>query len=97
MNDPGEYNAIRLANYGRDASRAYLSFLRAEERLEREINSAIDQGIKPIKIAHDVMGRCVDQEARIDLLSMLIAMANIGKIPQTVVDPFEKGIRAKRI
>ena len=95
--DDVKYDAARLANFGRDTSRAYSAFLRAEKKLCAEINEAIDNGIKPIKIAHDVMGRCSTHEARIDLLSSLIALAQMGKIPQTVVDPFEEGLRAKRI
>lgn len=90
------YDASRLANFGRDTSRAYAAFLRAEEKLCLEINEAIGAGIKPIKIAHDIMGRCSNHQARVDLLSTLVALAQMKKIPQSVIDPFEEGLRVKR-
>lgn len=91
------YDATKLANHGRDTARAYKRFRLAEETLCEEINAAITMGIKPIKIAHDVLGRCASQEAKVDLMSSLIAMAKLGHIPKSVVEPFEKGIRPKRI
>lgn len=91
------YEASRLANFGRDTSKAHTSFVRSRERLATEINAAIDSGIKPIKIAHDAMGRCSSREQRIDLLSALVAMAKMGHIPESVVEPFDKGIHVKRI
>jgi len=71
--------------------------MKAEERLKTEINSAIEAGVKPIKIAHDVVGRCATREAAIDLMSAMIAMAKMGHIPESVVEPFEGGIRVRRV
>lgn len=91
------YDASRLANFGRDTSRAYAAFLRAQAKLCEEINAAIESGVKPIKVAHDVMGRCATHEARVDLMSVLIALAQMGKIPEGVTEPFEQGIRPRRL
>lgn len=92
-----DYDASRIANFGRDTARAYGSFLRSEKKLCDEINAAIEAGIKPIKITHDVLGRCSTRETQIDLMSALLALAQMGKIPQSVADPFTDGIRPKRV
>lgn len=86
-----------MANFGRDTARAYTSLLRAQERLVEEINTAINSGVKPIKVAHDLMGRCSTHEARMNLLSVLSALTTLEKIPQSVFEPFETGIRPKRV
>jgi hypothetical protein len=91
------YEASRMANFGRDTAKAHSTFTRSTEKLAAEINAAIDNGIKPIKVAHDVMGRCSSREMQIELLSSLMALAQMNKIPQSVVDPFEGGIRVKRV
>jgi hypothetical protein len=82
------YDASRIANFGRDTARAYGAFLRAEKKLCDEINAAIEAGIKPIKITHDVLGRCSTREAQIDLMSALLALAEMEKIPKSVAEPF---------
>lgn len=91
------YDASRVANFGRDTSSAYSKFVRSEQKLIDEINDAIDNGVKPVKIAHDVMGRCRSQEDRLNLLSVLVASSKMGRIPESVLKPFEEGIRARRI
>lgn len=95
--EPYEYDVARLANFGRDASRSYTALLRVQDRLCQEINDAIASGIKPIKITHDVLGRCATREAQVDLMSLLIGSAKMGKIPMAIADPFEKGVRARRV
>jgi len=92
-----EYDASRIANFGRDSARAYAGLIRAQEKLVKEINQAIAEGVKPLKIAHDVMGRCADHEQRVNLLSVIIASVQKGDIPQSIVDPFEEGIRPRRV
>lgn len=92
-----EYDTSRIANFGRDAAAAYRRFIKAEEKLVTEINAALDNGVKPIKIAHDVMGRCQSHEDRVNLMSALMALAKMEKIPESVVEPFEKGIRPRRV
>lgn len=94
---PYEFDVVRLANFGRDTSRTYSAFLRSQDKLCDEINAALASGVKPIKITHDVLGRCATHEARVDLMSVLIGSAKMGKIPQEVADPFEKGVRARRV
>lgn len=91
------YEASRLANFGRDAAKSYIAFAKTEDRLVEEINKAVDNGIAPLKIAHDVMGRCLRQEARHNLLSILLVLAENDKIPKSVVEPFEAGIRTRRV
>lgn len=91
------YDASRLANFGRDSARAYASFNRASTSLVNEISYAVDEGVSPVKIAHDLMGRCSTHEARVDLLTIISSLAQLGKIPQSVYEPFEKGIRPKRV
>lgn len=95
--DTAVYDASRMANFGRDTSRAYAAFLRSEKKLCAEINAAIESGVKPIKVTHDVMGRCSTHEARVDLMSALIALAQMGKIPEEIAEPFEQGIRPRRV
>jgi len=92
-----EYDASRLANLGRDSGRMFSALLRSEERLASEINNAIEEGIKPLKIAHDLFGRCPDRESQLNLLSVLMSLAQMDRIPESIIEPFEKGIRAKRI
>lgn len=94
---PYEYSVSRLANFGRDVSRAHSTFIKAEDRLKNEINQAVEAGVKPIKIAHDVVGRCSTRDAAIDLMSAMMAMAKMGHIPESVVEPFEEGVRVRRI
>lgn len=91
------YDASRLANFGRDNARAHAAFSRSAEKLQNEINAAIEEGVSPVKIAHDVFGRCNDRKDQHNLLSSLMAMVQMGKIPQEVLDPFDKGIRPRRI
>lgn len=91
------YDTSRMANFGRDTARAYASFIRAEERLVEEINSALEQGISPIKVAHDLVGRCPDHEARVNVVSVIYALVEMKKIPKAVYAPFEKGIRPIRV
>lgn len=86
-----------MANFGRDTSKSYMTFLQRQDRLAEEINQAITDGIKPIKIAYDVMGRCSSREAQVHLLTVLNAMAHLKKIPESLLKPFEEGIRPKRV
>lgn len=92
-----QYDSSRVANFGRDTARMYRTFLRSQERLVLEINEAIEIGISPIKVAHDLLGRCPDREAMLDLLSVLSALAEMGKIPKAVFEPFKKGIQPRRL
>lgn len=95
--DDLEYDASRMANFGRDIARTYAAFLRTQDKLCTEINTAIDSGITPTKIAYDVMGRCGTQQEAINLLSVLTASVRVEKIPPSVIEPFEQGIRPRRI
>lgn len=99
MNTENEYayDASRVANFGRDMGKAYGRFIKADERLSQEINSAIDSGVSPLKVAHDLFGRCIDHEERINLMSVIIAMAQTKKIPESVAEPFKKGITPRRV
>jgi hypothetical protein len=91
------YDSARLANFGRDTARSYASFLRAQERMVEEINAAIEGGIGPRKVAHDLMGRCASREAQVNLLTVLGALVELERIPKAVFEPFEDGIRPRRI
>ena len=91
------YDSSRMANFGRDTARTYTTFLKAQERLAEEINNAIDNGVSPVKVAHDLMGRCPNREAMVNLLSVLSALDAMGKIPKALYQPFEKGIRPRRV
>lgn len=92
-----DYDASRMANFGRDTARAYTAFLRAQERLVLEVNEAIESGISPLKVAHDLLGRCSDREAMVNLMSVISALADMEKIPKSVFEPFKKGIRPRRV
>lgn len=91
------YDASRLANFGRDTSIAYSRFRRVEEKMREEIHAALADDVSPTKIAYDLMGRCSTHDAQVDLLSVLLALAQMEKIPMSVVEPYETGIRPKRI
>lgn len=92
-----EYDAARMANFGRDTARAYASFTKAQERMASEINTAVEAKVSLLKIAHDVMGRCPDREAQINLLSVIYALVKTGKIPEGIYEPFVKGIKPRRV
>lgn len=92
-----DYDTSRMANFGRDAAKAYAGLLRTQERLVDEINAAIEAGVKPIKISYDLMGRCATQEATVNLLTVLTALTRMEKIPSSILEPFEKGIYPKRV
>lgn len=91
------YDTARLANYGRDTARAYTAFVKAQDKLAREINLAIEEGVKPLKVAHDMMGRCPGHEAKVHLLSVIAALVELKKIPESVFEPFEQGIKPRRV
>lgn len=91
------YDPSSMANFGRDTARAYTRFLKAQERMTKEINEALEGGISALKVAHDLLGRCADREEMQNLLSILSALAHLEKIPKEVVAPFEKGIRPRRV
>jgi len=91
------YDASRMANFGRDTAKSYSAFLRAEKKLSAEVNAAIEDGVKPLKVAHDLMGRCGSHEERINLLSALIALSKMGHIPESVVEPFDEGLKPRRV
>ncbi len=97
MTNSRPYETTRMANFGRDTAKAYGRFLKTQDRLAEEINDAVTSGIKPLKVAHDLMGRCASQEERINLLTVLSALTHLEKIPAGVFEPFEKGIRPRRV
>lgn len=92
-----QYDSSRMANFGRDTARTYTTFLRTQERLVLEVNEAIENGISPLKVAHDLLGRCPDREAMANLLSVLSALAKMEKIPSAVIEPFKQGVRPRRM
>lgn len=93
----GNYEASRIANYGRDVSKAYASFLKTQERLLEHIQEALDNNISPTKIAHDMMGRCPSRQMQIDLLSVIHALVKLEKLPESVLEPFNDGIMPRRV
>lgn len=97
MGDFYSYDASRMANFGRDTSKAYHRFKNFEIKLSKEINDALEAGISPIKIAHDLFGRCSDREEQHNLLAVLSASVQMDHIPESVLKPFEKGIFPKRV
>lgn len=97
MSEEYQYDVSRIANFGRDTARAYNSFQKSSLKLTEEINKAIDHGVPPVKITHDMLGRCSTREAGVDLMTSVIALAQMGKIPQSVADPFDKGVHVRRV
>lgn len=91
------YDSSRIANFGRDATRAYNAFGKARERLVKEINSALISGISPTKINHDLMGRCGNRKEMEDLMTVLYALVDVGDIPEIMIEPFKAGIRPRRV
>jgi hypothetical protein len=94
---PEGYDSSRMANYGRDLTQTYGRFLKARDRLVKEISAGLDSGTSSLKIAHDLLGRCKDREEMINLLSVLDVLAQQGDIPQTIMGPFREGIRPRRV
>lgn len=91
------YDASRMANFGRDTSRAYTTLLRSEERMVIEINEALEEGVSPLKVAHDLVGRCSDREAMVNLVVVISALSKMEKIPKSVYGAFSKITRPRRL
>jgi hypothetical protein len=91
------YDSSRMANYGRDVTQCYRRFLKARDRMVTEISTGLDSGTSPLKIAHDLLGRCKDRQEMLNLLSVLDALAHLGDIPQTIMGPFREGIHPRRV
>lgn len=91
------YDSTRMANYGRDMVREYGRLTNVRDRMVKEINLGLDSGVSPVKLGHDLMGRCVNRDEMVSLMAILQALVKIGTIPARILEPFEKGIRPRRI
>lgn len=94
---PESYDSIRMANYGRDMAREHARMVKTRDRFVKEVNLGLDSGVSPLKLGHDLMGRCNSRDEMLALVSILQILVDYGSIPPKILEPFDKGIRPRRV
>lgn len=94
---PESYDSSRMANYGRDMAREHARMIKTRDRFVKEVKLGLDSGISPLKLGHDLIGRCNGRDEMLSLVSILQIMVDHGSIPPKILEPFKTGIRPRRI